>query len=292
MKKTDPNLQDLYQAILQLKNLEECERFLADLCTPAELLSMADRWRAAQLLSQGMPYRSIYEKTGVSTATVTRVARALTYGEGGYRMILDRKKGGPLDPSPKLKGNFPMRENGRLRIAIQKSGRLSEKSVALFSKCGLDFDFRKDRLLHECKEFPIDLMLVRDDDIPEYVADGVCDLGVVGENVIRERLLAAPGDKAASIETVMKLGFGSCRLSLAMPESAAFTGPRDLAGSASRPPTPTASPSTWRVSASKPKLSSFRARWRSPRASRSPTRSATWFRPGARCAPTVLKRSR
>lgn len=90
MKKTDPNLKELFQAILQLENFEECERFLSDLCTPAELLSMADRWRAAQLLSQGVPYRSIYEKTGVSTATVTRVARALTYGEGGYRMILER----------------------------------------------------------------------------------------------------------------------------------------------------------------------------------------------------------
>jgi ATP phosphoribosyltransferase len=123
-----------------------------------------------------------------------------------------------------------MRDTGRLRIAIQKSGRLAEKSVALFAKCGLDFDFRKDRLLHECKEFPIDLMLVRDDDIPEYVADGVCDLGVVGENVIRERLLAAPGAKGTAIETVMKLGFGSCRLSIAVPEQVTFGGPADLAG--------------------------------------------------------------
>lgn len=124
-----------------------------------------------------------------------------------------------------------MRESGRLRIAIQKSGRLAEKSVGLFSKCGLDFDFRKDRLLHECKEFPIDLMLVRDDDIPEYVADGVCDLGVVGENVIRERLLAAPkGDKVTAIGTAMLMGFGTCRLSIAVPEGTSFSGPKDLEG--------------------------------------------------------------
>jgi ATP phosphoribosyltransferase len=123
-----------------------------------------------------------------------------------------------------------MRDNTRLRIAIQKSGRLSEKSIALFSKCGLDFDFRKDRLLHECKEFPIDLMLVRDDDIPEYVADGVCDLGIVGENVIRERLLAVPTEKTQAVESVMKLGFGGCRLSIAMPEGAQFNGAKDLAG--------------------------------------------------------------
>lgn len=123
-----------------------------------------------------------------------------------------------------------MRDNNRLRIAIQKSGRLSEKSIALFSKCGLDFDFRKDRLLHECKEFPIDLMLVRDDDIPEYVADGVCDLGIVGENVIRERLLAVPNEKTQAIANVMKLGFGGCRLSIAVLEGAVFNGPKDLAG--------------------------------------------------------------
>src|SRR5271154_1708503 len=116
-----------------------------------------------------------------------------------------------------------MRDTERLRVAIQKSGRLAEKSVALFSKCGLDFDLRKDRLLHECKEFPVDLMLVRDDDIPEYVADGVCDLGLVGENVIRERVLSLPGADAASVRTVTSLGFGSCRLSLAIPEDSKIT---------------------------------------------------------------------
>lgn len=129
-----------------------------------------------------------------------------------------------------IRKGTPMRDTGRLRIAIQKSGRLAEKSVALFSKCGLDFDLRKDRLLHECKDFPIDLMLVRDDDIPEYVADGVCDLGVVGENLIRERVGAAPGSKGTSIKTVMRLGFGTCRLSIAVPEGATFGSPKDLAG--------------------------------------------------------------
>jgi ATP phosphoribosyltransferase len=110
----------------------------------------------------------------------------------------------------------------RLRIAIQKSGRLAEKSVALFLKCGLDFDLRKDRLLYECQEFPIDLMLVRDDDIPEYVADGVCDLGVVGENVLLER--------GSSVELVTQLGFGACRLAIAIPEGERYDGPRSLQG--------------------------------------------------------------
>jgi TrpR-related protein YerC/YecD len=64
--------------------------FLEDLCTPAEILAMADRWRVAQLLDEGLPYRQIYEKTGVSTATVTRVARSLALGAGGYRAALAR----------------------------------------------------------------------------------------------------------------------------------------------------------------------------------------------------------
>jgi len=116
-----------------------------------------------------------------------------------------------------------MRENSRLRIAIQKTGRLSEKSIALFKKCGLDFDVAKDRLFHQCNDFPIDLMLVRDDDIPEYVADGICDLGVVGENILQEK-----GRQENSVQLLTKLGFGHCRLSLAVPEAFEFRGPGDL----------------------------------------------------------------
>jgi TrpR-related protein YerC/YecD len=81
---------DLFRAIASLKDVEECERFLNDLCTPQELDALAGRWRVAKLLDQELPYREIYERTGVSTATVTRVARALTHGESGYRRILDR----------------------------------------------------------------------------------------------------------------------------------------------------------------------------------------------------------
>ena len=89
----DTYLLDLFSALRDLENVEEFRRFFDDLCTPAELRSMADRWRVAQLLSQGFSYRVINEKTGVSTATITRVARSLTYGAGGYRMILSRAKG-------------------------------------------------------------------------------------------------------------------------------------------------------------------------------------------------------
>lgn len=81
---------DLYKAILSLKDEAEVERFLYDLCTPQELETLAERWQVARLLEKGIPYRQIYEATGVSTATVTRVAKALNYGSG-YRMVLERK---------------------------------------------------------------------------------------------------------------------------------------------------------------------------------------------------------
>lgn len=123
-----------------------------------------------------------------------------------------------------------MKENNRLKIAIQKSGRLADKSISLLMKCGLDFDLHKDRLIHECKDFPVDLMLVRDDDIPEYVADGVCHLGVVGENVVEEKFFSDPNKKSNCIEVLVQLGFGSCRLSLAIPQEQPFSGLNDFKG--------------------------------------------------------------
>lgn len=83
-------LKSLVDALLALETREEAERFLRDLCTPAEIRSIADRWQVARLLDSSIPYREIHERTGVSTATVTRVARSLVQGEGGYRLILDR----------------------------------------------------------------------------------------------------------------------------------------------------------------------------------------------------------
>ncbi|MBI3506876.1 MAG: trp operon repressor [Proteobacteria bacterium] len=89
----DPkSLSALFEAILGLPDAAACGRFFEDLCTPGELSAMADRWKAAQLLDRGVPYREIYERTGVSTATVTRVARALFNGRGGYRGALDQAK--------------------------------------------------------------------------------------------------------------------------------------------------------------------------------------------------------
>jgi TrpR-related protein YerC/YecD len=77
----------LWSAILALQSLEECRSFFRDLCTPAELQAMADRWAVVELLERGLPYREIHRQTGVSVTTIGRVARFLTAGNGGYRSV-------------------------------------------------------------------------------------------------------------------------------------------------------------------------------------------------------------
>lgn len=117
-----------------------------------------------------------------------------------------------------------MFEKDRIRIAFQKSGRLSEKSLELLTKCGLSFESSKDKLFSRCDNYPLDVMLLRDDDIPEYVNDGVCDLGIVGFNVLEEKLLGRHAKSSDGVDILRKLGFGYCRLSLAVPNEANYTG--------------------------------------------------------------------
>jgi len=81
---------DLFKALLCVKNEQECRQFFADLCTPAELEALVDRWSVVGLLDDGLPYRKIHELTGVSVTTIGRVARFLTTGNGGYRTVLKR----------------------------------------------------------------------------------------------------------------------------------------------------------------------------------------------------------
>ena len=122
-----------------------------------------------------------------------------------------------------------MRE--RLRIAIQKSGRLSEPARALLASCGLSWRESRDRLFCYGESLPVDLLLVRDDDIPRLIADGVCDLGIVGRNVLAEQVADA---KAASSLPAFRewraLGFGACRLDLAVPEDWDWRDASQLAG--------------------------------------------------------------
>jgi len=116
----------------------------------------------------------------------------------------------------------------RLRVAIQKSGRLSEKSLDLLKNCGLRFARSKDKLFWYGKDFPVDLLLVRDDDIPRLLLDGVCDLGIVGENIASEVMLERNGGNG--LHLLRKLGFGHCRLSIAIPEDLEINDSSSLEG--------------------------------------------------------------
>jgi len=89
-----PQMDNLFEAILSLKDTEECYKFFEDLCTVNELLSLSQRYEVANLLSQKETYLEIAEKTGASTATISRVNRSLEYGNDGYRIVIDRNKKG------------------------------------------------------------------------------------------------------------------------------------------------------------------------------------------------------
>jgi ATP phosphoribosyltransferase len=110
----------------------------------------------------------------------------------------------------------------KLKIAIQKSGRLYEDSIGMLKECGIDLRNVKDRLKTESDNFPLEVFFLRDDDIPQYVEDSVADIGIVGENVLFEK------DK--KVDVIEQLGFGKCRLSLAVPRNMEFNGASSLQG--------------------------------------------------------------
>ncbi len=109
-----------------------------------------------------------------------------------------------------------------LRIAVQKSGRLYEDSVKLLKECGIDLRNVKDRLKTVSENFPLEVFFLRDDDIPEYVEDGVADIGIVGQNVL--------GEKGRKVKLVESLGFGKCRLSIAVPKNMEYASVAALHG--------------------------------------------------------------
>lgn len=112
--------------------------------------------------------------------------------------------------------------NGRMKIAIQRNGRLTEDSVALLRACGLSFEFQKQSLYSPCTNFDLDVLAIRDDDIPEYVQDGVADLGIIGENILQER--------NARVHLLAPLGFGGCKLMISVPQRSAIRKVSDLNG--------------------------------------------------------------
>lgn len=115
-----------------------------------------------------------------------------------------------------------MFQQTNLRIALQKSGRLADESLALLRKCGIRFGNGAGKLRSKAENFPLEIFFLRDDDIPEYVADGVADIGIVGLNVLEE--------KRAVVERVAPLGFGRCRLAIAVQKSIGFEQIDELRG--------------------------------------------------------------
>jgi len=128
----------------------------------------------------------------------------ITSSTGAYR------KGKPLFILPGMK----------LKIAIQKSGRLHDDSIKLLKECGIDINNGVNKLKTEANNFPLEVFFLRDDDIPQYIEDGVADIGIVGENVVLE--------KQKQVNIVQKLGFGKCRLSMAVEKSVDYTSVKDL----------------------------------------------------------------
>lgn len=110
----------------------------------------------------------------------------------------------------------------KLKIALQKQGKLAEGSIGLLRKCGINVSNGLGKLRAEASDFPLEIYFLRDDDIPDYVADGVADIGIIGENVLAER--------PQPVETVQKLGFGRCRLSIAVPKRSGLDGVDSLSG--------------------------------------------------------------
>jgi len=117
----------------------------------------------------------------------------------------------------------------RIKIALQKSGRLTDHSLDLLERCGLKFTQSKNQLFCYGENMPVDLLLVRDDDIPGLVSDDVCDLGIAGLNVIEEKRLGLSqnGDEAR-YDQIFALDFGHCRLAIAVPADASYEGPQSL----------------------------------------------------------------
>ncbi|GGH68055.1 ATP phosphoribosyltransferase [Filimonas zeae] len=110
----------------------------------------------------------------------------------------------------------------KLRLAIQKSGRLHDDSMRLLKECGIDISNGVNKLKSEASNFPLEVFFLRDDDIPQYVEDKVADIGFVGENVVYE--------KKKKVEVVEKLGFGKCRLSIAVPKGEDYASAASLQG--------------------------------------------------------------
>ena len=136
-----------------------------------------------------------------------------------------------------MPSDIKKRKMNRLKIAVQKSGRLNEDSLKLLKDCGIKVDNGYDQLRVEAANFPVEVLFLRNSDIPQYLEDGVCDLAIIGENLVIE--------KQKKSEVVEKLGFSKCRVSLAIPKNEEWTGPGYFNGTRSRW---TSAPISWPIS--------------------------------------------
>jgi ATP phosphoribosyltransferase len=122
-------------------------------------------------------------------------------------------------------------DSTRIKIAVQKSGRLTEHSMDLLSRCGLSYSRGRDQLICFGENMPVDVLLVRDDDIPNLVQDETCDLGIVGMNVIEEARLKLVANGVSNLfRQIRPMDFGHCRLSFGMPDGTLFDGAASLSG--------------------------------------------------------------
>src|SRR6476660_4207651 len=127
-----------------------------------------------------------------------------------------------LNSGPLAGGDRGKSDNLKLKIAIQKSGRLHEDSLRLLKECGIEISNGVNKLKSDASNFPMEVYFLRDDDIPQYVEDAVADIGFVGENVVYE--------KKKKVNVVEKLGFGKCRLSMAVRKGEEYGDVKFLAG--------------------------------------------------------------
>ena len=212
---TTPATTDLFRTIAGLKSLEETERFFRDLCTIPELHTLSHRWEVAKLLDQGVHYADIAERTGQHRDH--HAHQFLAALRNRWLPAAARPAQGAL----KVNGRSGLID-GRLRLAIPNKGRLAEPAIALLREAGYQFEADDRRLFAPCDNYPLDLLFVRAEDIPEYTGDGVVDLGITGSNLVEER--------GSPVSQSMALGFGHCQLRVAVPDKQPFQQLRDLAG--------------------------------------------------------------
>ena len=213
-----PGLGELAEALTSLRGPEDVTRFLRDLCTLPELEALAHRWQIVLLLEQGVPYVEIAE----------RVPDFHRHGDPGCAVAAPRDRGLPDRARPDaaswadagMTAAFTRAgENGRLTLAVPAKGRMAEPALRLCADAGLSFEVTERSLVVPCANAPVDLLLVRPSDIPEYAQDGVVDLGITGANLVVEA--------EADVVTLAELGFARCSLEAAVPADAPQ---QDIAG--------------------------------------------------------------